>query len=100
MLGGDLSWGNGINNMGAVVGQSMLKINTPQPYSDDYRAFLYQNGEITEVETPWNKHSYASDVNGSGQIVGWVTTNTGYANAFLSYGGNFIDLEHLVEKPV
>jgi probable HAF family extracellular repeat protein len=79
-LGSDTSsWAWGINNHGVVVGQSGFQ-----------RAFFYQDGETTDLNTLIQPNSsldllLANDINDDGEIVGFATdTNTGATVAFLA----------------
>jgi probable HAF family extracellular repeat protein len=85
------SWAWGINRHGQVVGQS-FNLNTGAA-----RAFLYQNGRATDLNTLIQPNSslqllLANDVNDEGEIVGFASdTTTGATVAFLAvpvYGGN------------
>jgi probable HAF family extracellular repeat protein len=82
------SWAWGINVHGQVVGQSFGGA-TP-------RAFLYQDGIMTDLNTLIQPNSplhlvLANDINDSGEIVGFATdTNSNATVAFLAvpvYGG-------------
>jgi probable HAF family extracellular repeat protein len=86
------SWAWGINKHGVVVGQSFGG-------ADDTtgRAFLYQNGAITDLNTLIQPNSslqleLANDINDEGEIVGFaLDINTNATVAFLAVpadGGN------------
>ena len=82
-------WAWGINAQGQVVGQSFG--------ASSARAFLYQGGVMTDLNTLIQPGSslylvLANDINDSGEIVGYATdTNSNATVAFLAvpvYGGN------------
>lgn len=67
----------GIGNQGHVVGDL------------DGRAFLWQNGSLTDLGTPGN--SYATSVNDAGAVAGQYSTGSG-ERAFLWSNGSMTDL--------
>jgi probable HAF family extracellular repeat protein len=82
-LPGDVaSAGVGINDAGAVVGLSVAA-------TGDTRAFLWQNGVMTDLNTLIPGGSplvlmYAGAINSSGAIVGYGATTKGDIHAFLA----------------
>lgn len=82
-LPGDVfSWGIGINSKGQVVGGS-------EDASDNERAYLWQNGVMTDLNTliPPDSPFYlleADGINDQGQIAGYVVTSAGEVHAFLA----------------
>ena len=75
-LGGGWSAACGINDNEQVVGYS--------PILGGYQhAFLYENGEMTDLGTLGGIRSIANAISESGQIVGYATTSSGYNHAFL-----------------
>jgi len=90
-LGGDVSYANGINDSGWVVGESRL-LNLPIP-----RAFIYRNGAMEDLGTLAGSDPYtfsiAYDVNNVGQAVGISDTSSGvWAHAFIWSNGVMNDL--------
>jgi probable HAF family extracellular repeat protein len=83
------SWAWGINKHGVVVGQSFGGADDPTG-----RAFLYQNGAITDLNTLIQPNSsmqleLANDINDDGEIVGFaLDTNTNATVAFLAVPAN------------
>jgi probable HAF family extracellular repeat protein len=61
------TWGTAINNLGQVVGHS----------SPLQRAFLWDSGKLTELDTLGGDSNAASGINDSGQVVGWSTLAPG-----------------------
>ncbi|MDY9926333.1 S-layer protein domain-containing protein [Methanosarcina sp.] len=78
----------GINENGQVVGYSGVG-DDPEPVG---RPFLWQNGVITEIETPGGSDGWAEGINDKGQIAGWSYTGTGDMRAFLWENGVMTDL--------
>jgi probable HAF family extracellular repeat protein len=90
-LGGDVSYANGINDSGWVVGESRL-LNLPIP-----RAFIYRNGAMEDLGTLADSDPYtfsiAYDVNNVGQAVGVSDTSSGVGtHAFIWSNGVMTDL--------
>jgi probable HAF family extracellular repeat protein len=82
-LPGDVvAGGQGINDRGEVVGPSFDASGNP-------RAFLWQNGVMTDLNTliPAGSHLFLLDataINARGEIVGFGVTSTGDVHAFLA----------------
>jgi len=99
-LGGDVSEALAINASGVIVGNSatcpsgggggptsVLSSGGARdciPYS---RAFRYENGAMTELETPEGHDSSANDINDVGQIVGWTMDSESVRAALWVEGG-------------
>jgi probable HAF family extracellular repeat protein len=86
LLGDVSSAGLGINDRGEVVGQSL-------DADGNARAFLWQNGVITDLNTLIPAGSplfllFASVINARGEIVGFGATSTGDVHAFLATPSN------------
>ena len=62
-LGLDYSWAFDINEAGQVVGESRIA-------SGQWRAFLYEDGNMTNLGTLGGADSYAYGINDAGQVVG------------------------------
>jgi len=84
-FGGSASWAHAINNSGQVVGEALNKNGLS-------RAFLWENGKMTDLGTLGGNQSAAHDINDAGQIVGWAETATGHRHAFLWENGTMTDL--------
>lgn len=84
-FGGDDAEAHAVNIHGEVVGWS----KTPD---GNFRAFLYGNGEVSDLGTLGGLRSQAFDINGSGQVVGESETASGERHAFLYQNGSMIDL--------
>lgn len=89
--GGPRTQASAINDSGQIVGSSLAR--------EGGRAFLYENGEMVDLNTlvtssdpqigiAWS----ASDINEFGGIVGSATTDTGFSHAFLFDNGVMSDL--------
>ncbi|AHF89563.1 hypothetical protein OPIT5_04255 [Opitutaceae bacterium TAV5] len=89
LTGKTVSVAYGINDAGQVVGYSGTGIGAGE------RAFVYQNGVMTELGTlsaDANATSSAHDINNQGQIVGHASTSGGNTHAFLYTDGAMQDL--------
>jgi probable HAF family extracellular repeat protein len=84
-LGGDPSYAMKINARGQVVGWSRTE-------SGARRAFLWEDGVMTELSTLGGSRSDAMDINARGQVVGSITLVSGYTHAFLWENGVMTDL--------
>src|SRR3990172_2867667 len=62
-LGGDSSYAVAINELGQVVGYSYIA-------SEEYHAFLWENGAMTDLGTLGGNFSQAVAINERGQVVG------------------------------
>jgi probable HAF family extracellular repeat protein len=90
-LGGNDSIATGINSSGQVVGDSYTS-------SGAEHAFLYSNGQMTDLGTlpsPYSGESFAGKINDAGQIVG-VSENpsTGARQGFLYSNGSIASLSN------
>jgi probable HAF family extracellular repeat protein len=85
-LGGEASFAQAINDRGQIVGTTFNK-------SWDDRAFLWQNGKMTDLGMlPGGTGSGALAINDRGQILGWSTTKDGHQHAVLWQNGKITDL--------
>ena len=76
-LGGGNSEATGINSRGQVVGWSRTA-------SWEYHAFLWEDGEMTDLGTlPGGAWSFAQGINSRGQVVGSSDTDSGGRHAVL-----------------
>src|SRR5205814_8723124 len=84
--GGVSSFGQGLNNLGEVVGYA----KNP---SDACRAFVYQGGMLTDLGGFSGTRSFAQGINDSGQIAGYATiTGDTVTHPFLFSNGTMTDL--------
>jgi probable HAF family extracellular repeat protein len=87
VVSGDLvGAGLSINNLGQVVGAS---ISAPGPAGGNPRAFLWQNGVMSDLNTLVQANSplyllNACAINDVGEITGFGATSTGEVHAFLA----------------
>ena len=89
-LGGS-SYATGINNSGQVAGNS----STTDGHT---HAFLYSEGNMTDLGTLGGYGSWAYGINDSGQVVGDSIDAKGITAAFLSSGSAMTDMRDLVNK--
>jgi probable HAF family extracellular repeat protein len=74
--GGYESIAYGINNRGQVVGYSTTA-------SGEYHAFLWEDGEMTDLGTLGGAYSVAYGINSRGQVVGYSASASGENHAVL-----------------
>jgi probable HAF family extracellular repeat protein len=92
--------GYGINATGQVTGLSYL--STTYTYSCGYpvrtctahpfHAFLYSNGQMTDLGPLGGHTSLGNAINLSDQVAGWADTSSGVVNATLWTGGKSLDV--------
>ena len=95
-LRGNRSIAHRINDLGQVVGQAKAE-------DDLWRAFIWENGTIKNLEVGGRKGSYAYDINNRGQVVGFISTRGGAAghnNAFIWQNGSTSFLKGIGEGTV
>ena len=85
-LGGNHSFASAINNRGQIAGFALNKI--PDPYSlfdfgilgftggTQTRAFLWQGGQVQDLDTLGGPDAWANFVNERGQVAGYSYTNS------------------------
>lgn len=73
------------NARGEVVGES-------QTATGDRHAFLWRDGEMTDLGTLGGSFSRAESINDRGQVVGLAETVTGESHAFVWQDGHMVDL--------
>lgn len=104
--GYERSYGVGISENGLVVGSSYYSNNAGNDYGE--RAFLWQNGQFTNIGTPRSLpygYSLAQDVNNSGMVIGVSyeddpnNPDDDYYGAFVWQNGAFTDLSTLFGAP-
>ncbi|WP_228370230.1 PKD domain-containing protein [Methylococcus capsulatus] len=84
-LGGDSSFGTGVNDAGQVVGYAETGAKTPH-------AFLYDNGNKIDLGTLGADRSYATAINNVGQVVGYSDVSAGVTHAFVYSNGAMVDI--------
>src|SRR3954453_9060978 len=80
-----ISTGSSINNAGQVTGYSFTSDGAQH-------AFLYSDGQMTDLGTLGGSYSTAYGINDAGQVVGSSTTPTGAGHTFLYSNGQMSDL--------
>lgn len=86
-LGGGESIASSVNESGQIVGSSWLSGHTPGNACDERRAFLYEDGVMTELPSlPGTRYSTASAINDLGDASG---TNDVYVEDSSVTGGCF-----------
>ncbi len=83
-FGGSMGSANDINNQGQVVGQASYPDNRT-------RAFLWEDGTMTDLGTLGGPNSGAFAINDAGQIVGFANTNN-FSRAFILENGNMTEI--------
>jgi probable HAF family extracellular repeat protein len=98
LLPGDQDGGaSAINIAGQIVGSSGL--TDPDTYESFYKAFLYENGEMTAIPVPsWE--AYAGDINDRGHVVGSMRAGGGFSNfhGWIYMDGEVKNLNHLIPQ--
>jgi probable HAF family extracellular repeat protein len=89
-LGGSQSEGHAINEMGAIVGYSLLAGDTVT------HAFVWREGVMTDIGTLGGSNSFAYGVNDAGDIVGESMLPAGATHAFVYESGAMTDLNLLL----
>lgn len=74
-----------INNSGQIVGESRSELA-------QRRAFLWQNGVMTNLGVLGGAYSYAKVINERGQVIGNSATAAGQDHAFFWAGGSMTDV--------
>jgi probable HAF family extracellular repeat protein len=90
-LGGNYAEGTAINNSGMVAGESFLAGDTVS------HAFLYANGILLDLGSFGGTESDATGINEAGDVVGTANDAQGNWHAFLYSGGQFQDLNSLID---
>ena len=85
-MGGCCSGGSAINNAGQVTGRSYTATDAA------IHAFLYSNGQMTDLGTFGGRSSSGSGINDAGQVTGSSETSIGSSHAFLYNNGQMMDL--------
>ncbi len=85
-LGGSESIAYGINDLGQIVGDSLISGNIYR------RAFLSQNGAMQSLGTLGGNQSSARAINNSGRIVGNSLVVGNYSHAFMHANGLMHDI--------
>jgi len=90
-LGGPISSGNGINNLGQVTGWAAIATGPAH-------AFLYSNGQMIDLGTlEGTTFSIGLGINNLGQVTGYAQTANNGDHAFLYSNGQMIDLNSVID---
>jgi probable HAF family extracellular repeat protein len=89
-FGGYQTIATGINDVDQIVGYSQLSKNGTQQH-----AFLYQDGELIDLNSDPDENGRADAINNHGQVVGWVSTSQS-TYAFSSRNRQIIELGALI----
>jgi probable HAF family extracellular repeat protein len=90
-LGGDRTYGSGLNQAGQVTGYSRTSGNGRD------HAFLYRNGQMADLGTLGGLDSGGLSLNNAGQVVGYSDTPFEVRHAFLYSNGQMRDLNGLID---
>jgi probable HAF family extracellular repeat protein len=90
-LGGTMSEGFGVNDLGHVVGEAY-------DANGDAHAFLWRNGAMQNLGTLGGDRSEATAINNLDQVVGYAQTVTGRWEAFIWEAGGMKNLNDLVSN--
>jgi probable HAF family extracellular repeat protein len=93
-LGGSWSVAYAINDAGQMTGTAQTPAGEPAFVG---HAFLYSNGQMTDLGTLGGLYSLGFGINSSGQVVGQASTDGGFLDAFLYSDGTMTDLNDLVD---
>ncbi len=88
-LGGRTSFGNGINNLGQVVGASATANGETHAFRTAANSAI--NAATDDLGTLGGSSSNARDINDLGQVVGSSTTASGQLHAFLTAANSAIN---------
>jgi probable HAF family extracellular repeat protein len=82
-LGGEASYGNDIDGMGRIVGESQIygAVGCGGLGEEAYHAFLWADGAMTDLGTLGGANSGASAISPTGDVVGWSETAVGETHA-------------------
>jgi probable HAF family extracellular repeat protein len=64
--------------------------------SSSNRAFIYAKGTMANIAPQWS-YSVGTDINNSGEVVGYYDTGSGYSRPFVFLNGKSTDLFNLVD---
>lgn len=89
LAGTSSSYATDVNRNGQVVGVSYTI------GGEEFRAFIYQNGAMSDLGSLGGSRSSATAINDAGQVVGWSNTAEGQQHAYLHSEGGMTDLNAL-----
>ncbi|QPI52345.1 FxDxF family PEP-CTERM protein [Massilia antarctica] len=91
-----VTWANGVNNDGTVVGYSQTDVRAPggDPYDPRYatHAFAYSGGITKDLGSLGGMYSSAAAINNAGTIVGYSADASERNRAFIYQNGRMTDL--------
>ena len=95
--GGKFSVATGINDLGTVIGYSVISQPTEDGPINYRRGFVYRDGVMEPLNPPpGHVHSRPLSINRRGQIVGYSTDKDGERRAVLLLNGQTFDLNDLI----
>ncbi len=84
-MGGGYSFGHHLNDAGQITGEANISAGLEH-------AFIYSNGQMTDLGSFGGSGSAGFGINNAGQVVGSASTPSGFSHAFVYSNGQMKDL--------